>query len=83
MPPQFVLSITAGLPSGCAKPDAYDVRRVGTTVHVQVTNKVLTGDIACTMIYGMYELSIQLGSDFDQGVEYTVIVNDKTLKLSW
>ena len=35
--------------------------------------------MACTAIYGMYELNINLGSDYTPGQTYTVRVNDKTV----
>ena len=35
------------------------------------------GQSACTLIYGSYELSINLGSDFRPGTTYQVTVNDK------
>jgi hypothetical protein len=40
-----------------------------------------TGPVACTMIYGTYELNVPLGSDFQSGREYTIEVNDKRLTL--
>ena len=76
-PPQYALKISAGLPSGCAKPYSYDIARSGTTITVKVTNPMAIAD-ACTLIYGMYDLNIGLGSDFQSGVTYTVIVNNVT-----
>lgn len=37
-----------------------------------------TGNPVCTMIYGTYELNIDLGRDVRPGVTYTVRVNDQT-----
>jgi hypothetical protein len=37
-----------------------------------------TGNPICTMIYGTYELTIDLGSSFTAGTTYTVRVNDTT-----
>ena len=42
-----------------------------------VLNWMPMGDSICTMIYGSYELSLNLGSDFRRGTTYTVSVNDK------
>jgi hypothetical protein len=45
-------------------------------------NSMPTGQVACTLIYGMYELNISLGTvgvDFVSGGEYTVRVNDRTV----
>ena len=75
---QATLHVKAGLPSGCAKRDTYKVERAGDTLTVSVTNTIPTGQVACTMIYGNYDLSIDLGSSFAAGRSYTVRVNDKT-----
>ncbi len=77
-PPQVILNITAGLPSGCAQRDSYTVTRTDNTFTVSVLNSMPTGNAACTMIYGTYELNIDLGRDVRPGVTYTVRVNDKT-----
>lgn len=76
-PPRYVVQVRAGLPSGCAKQDSYSVSRVGDTITVTVLNSMPTGDPPCTMIYGSYELDIDLGTDFRSGSTYTVRVNDK------
>lgn len=78
MPPQVSLRITAGLPSGCAQQHSHRVTRAGNTFTVTVLNSMPTGNPVCTMIYGMYDLTIDLGSDFAPGTTYTVQVNDKT-----
>lgn len=77
-PPQVTLNVKAGLPSGCAQRDSHRLDRVGDTITVSVLNSMPTGDPICTMIYGTYELSIDLGSDFRPGATYTVRVNDRT-----
>ena len=76
-PPQYMLNVRAGLPSGCAKQDSHAVSRVGGTITVAVLNSMPAGDPPCTMIYGSYELNINLGTDFLPGSTYTVRVNDK------
>lgn len=75
-PPEYVVKVVAGLPSGCAKPDDYTVTRDGNEIRIDVTNTLPAGDPVCTMIYGTYELSINLGSDFTDGETYRVNVND-------
>lgn len=77
-PPQVILNIRAGLPSGCAQRETHSISRNGDTFTVRVLNSMPTGDVACTMIYGTYELSLDLGRDFRAGGTYTVNVNDKT-----
>jgi hypothetical protein len=76
-PPQYMLNIRAGLPSGCAKQGSHALSRVGDTITVTVLNSMPNGDPPCTMIYGSYELNINLGTDFVSGSTYTVRVNDK------
>jgi hypothetical protein len=78
-PPQYRLHVQAGLPSGCAQQAGYEVNRSGRTIRVQVFNSMPQGAVACTMIYGMYEISMPLGSDFDPGATYTVEVNGERL----
>ena len=77
-PPQVTLSVKAGLPSGCAQRESHSVSRAGDTFTVRVLNSMPTGNVACTMIYGTYELNLDLGRDFRAGGTYTVNVNDKT-----
>lgn len=77
-PPQVTLSIQAGLPSGCAQRDSYSVSRTGDTFTVSVLNSMPTGNPICTMIYGSYQLNIDLGRDLRARATYTVHVNDKT-----
>ncbi|HLF71440.1 MAG TPA: hypothetical protein VI759_04745 [Dehalococcoidia bacterium] len=78
-PAQYVLHVLAGLPNGCAKPAGYEVAQDGKTVHVKVFNSMPDGNPVCTAIYGTYELSIGIGSNFTSGTKYTVDVNGKTL----
>ncbi len=77
-PPQYLLNVQAGLPSGCAQQYKHEAEREGNVITVTVLNSLPTAtDMACTAIYGMYELNINLGSDFEPGETYTVLVNDK------
>jgi len=77
-PPQYVLVVRAGLPSGCAEKNRSEWSRSAELITVTVLNWMPTGTPICTMIYGSYELSINLGSDFRSGTTYKVSVNDKT-----
>jgi hypothetical protein len=81
-PPQYMLHVQAGLPSGCAKPAGYEMSRSGDTIRFSVYNSMPTGNPICTQIYGMYELNVSLGSDFESGKTYTVQVNDRRLTIT-
>jgi hypothetical protein len=76
-PPQYVLSVQAGLPSGCAEKNRHQAERAAEAITVTVLNWMPTGSTPCTMIYGSYELNINVGSDFRSGTTYSVSVNDK------
>lgn len=80
LPAQYSLKVLAGLPGGCALPAGYELRRSGSSIEVVVMNSLPSGPVACTMIYGMYELNIDLGR-LQSGTAYTIKVNDKTLRL--
>lgn len=77
-PPQVSLKVTAGLPGGCAQAHSHQLTRSGNAFSVTVLNSMPTGNVACTMIYGSYVVTIDLGSDFAPGQTYTVQVNDKS-----
>ncbi len=77
-PPQVTVQVRAGLPGGCAQRESHSVLRSGDTFTVRVLNSMPSGDAVCTMIYGTYELSIDLGGPFTSGATYTVHVNDRT-----
>ena len=76
-PPQYMLSVRAGLPSGCAEKNRYETKREADAITVTVLNWMPAGSPPCTMIYGSYELNINLGGDFRPGTTYSVSVNDK------
>ena len=76
-PPQVSVRIAAGLPSGCAKQDSHSVSRAGDTITISVLNSMPNTNLVCTAVYGTYELTIELGSNFAIGATYTVRVNDK------
>lgn len=78
-PPRYVAGILAGLPSGCAQRGTHTLSRAGETITITVLNSLPTGNAVCTMIYGTYQLSVDLGSDFTRGVTYTVIANDRRM----
>jgi hypothetical protein len=76
-PPQYMLNVRAGLPGGCAQKNRHEMQRAAEAITVNVLNWMPTGNPPCTMIYGSYEVNINLGSDFQRGTTYSVSVNDK------
>ncbi|HEU0074479.1 MAG TPA: hypothetical protein VFS30_10745 [Dehalococcoidia bacterium] len=79
-PPQYMLHVQAGLPSGCAEQYGSEVERVGDVITITVLNTIPADEnVACTAIYGMYEFNMGLGSDFESGETYTVRVNDQEI----
>lgn len=83
-PPTYAVAITSGLPSGCARFEAAEVvARSDAEITIRVTNRVPDSDeVACTMIYGMHESVVELGSDFVSGREYTVVVNGERVSFT-
>jgi len=77
-PPQVTLKVRAGLPSGCAQQHSHSLSRAGDTFTVTVLNSMPDGNPICDLRYGIYELDIDLGSEFRPSATYTVHVNDKT-----
>lgn len=79
-PPQYALTIQSGLPSGCASYDRTEVTREGDVITVEVWNQVVNDPaVSCTMIYGIHQQVVELGTDFTSGVTYTVRVNGEEL----
>ncbi|MEX0761122.1 MAG: hypothetical protein WD208_10855 [Dehalococcoidia bacterium] len=77
-PPQYVVLVRSGLPSGCARFERIAHERDGDVIKITVTNLMPDDtEIACTAIYGIAQNGVDLGSDFEEGKKYTVIVNDE------
>jgi hypothetical protein len=83
-PPSYAVRIVSGLPSGCAKFEAWEITgRSGTEITIRVTNRMPdSDDVACTMIYGTHESVVDLGSDFVSGTTYTVVVNGEPVSFT-
>ncbi len=77
-PPQYFVLVESGLRNGCVEFDRYEVARDGDTIHVAIINLEPAGSVPCTEEYGTVEHNIPLGSDFEPGTTYTVLVNDVT-----
>ena len=79
-PPQYSLEIISRLPRGssCSQHYGYDVtRRLSNSIEVTVTNLEVTADnVPCTLDLPLVRTTIPLGSDFQSGETYTVIVNN-------
>jgi hypothetical protein len=76
-PPGYTVNIQAGLPSGCAQKAGFDHWIDGDTVHIRVWNSMPSGAVACTQIYGMYEVNVDIGTAFQSGRQYRVEVNEQ------
>jgi len=74
-PPQYAVTVTSGLPGGCAAFASIAAARNGTRIEVTVQNTMPTVAIPCTAIYGTKTSTVNLGSDFVGGTTYTVVVN--------
>ncbi|MDA0271480.1 MAG: hypothetical protein O2798_11030 [Chloroflexi bacterium] len=77
-PPQYMAAVQYGLPSGCAQYAGTEVQRNGDVITITVWNTQPSDEnVACTMIYGMGEENVNLGSDFQSGTTYTVKAGDR------
>ncbi len=74
----YHLLVEAGLPGGCAQPDSYTVDKEAQLISVKVYNNEPTDNRPCTLIYGSYDLTINLG-DLVEGEKYYILVNDEII----
>ena len=79
LPPQYILSIVSAQSDGCHQDAGYEVTVIGDEVIIDVYNTVPANlaVVSCIALYSETEHNINLGSDFEAGVEYTIIVNGK------
>ena len=81
-PAGYELRAVSALPTGgsCSQFNGYEVRRDrSNTIEVVITHhEVADPGVPCTADYPIVETTIPLGSDFEPGVEYTVVVNGET-----
>ena len=73
----YILKITSGLPSGCARFSYYYLSQRGNDYSVEVMNRMPADEtIACTAIYGYHDGQLTLGdSALNPGETYTVSIN--------
>ena len=81
-PANYELRVVSGLPAGgsCSQFNGYEVRRdLSNTIEVVITHhEPADPDAVCTADYPIVETTVPLGSDFEPGIEYTVVVNGET-----
>ena len=76
-PPQVLVYIKGGLADSCTTFHKLTTEREGKNVTITVTTK-RPKDAICAEVYGFFEKTVNLGSDFTSGETYTLRVNDKT-----
>ena len=83
-PIQYHARVVSGMPkgSGCSQFNGYEIRRSEpNTIDVAVTHhEVADLFVVCIADFPIVETVIPLGSDFEPGVKYTVIVNSDTTR---
>ncbi|MSQ42246.1 MAG: hypothetical protein EXR65_04335 [Dehalococcoidia bacterium] len=76
LPARYGLRVVSALPDGCHAYHDAAIARHDAVVDVTVRNAIpARDDLACTMVYGTVEHTIDLGAHFTPGVAYTVRVN--------
>jgi len=81
-PPQYAVRVVVGIVDGCHEFEAVEAVRSGTTIEIKATATTIDDPNAvCTQIYGTHEEIVELGSDFDKDVTYTVIAGDFTFEI--
>ena len=80
-PPQYQLRVLSGMPkgSGCSQFNGYEVRRTeAKRIEVLITqHEISDQDVVCIADFPITETIVPLGSDFEPGEEYSVIVNSE------
>ena len=75
IPAQHMIGVTIALGGSCEKFKAIDWSVEGREVHIEVTTQVPMAPVPCTLAIIYEDQSINIGSDFEVGIEYDVIVN--------
>ena len=77
-PTEYQLRVISGMPSGsCSHFNGYEIRRDNAnSIDVRITHHYVVAEgIACTTDFPIIETVVPLGSDYEEGAEYTVSVN--------
>ncbi len=77
-PTEYQLRVVSGMPSGsCSHFNGFEIWRDNSNaIDVRITHHyVVEEEVVCTMDYPIVETIVPLGSEFEQGVEYTLTVN--------
>ena len=78
-PVQYSVLAVSGLPNSCATFGGYRIERDGDMISIEIINwEPADPRVACAEVYRVVETTIPLGSDFQSGSTYTVLVNDVT-----
>ena len=75
-PPQYAVRVVSGLPNGCVEVGLVEWERDADTIQVYIINFEPAETVPCTDDYRTVENNLNLGSDFQTGRTYTVVVND-------
>ena len=79
-PGRYRAIVVSGRPSGsCTRVNGYEViRREPTVVEVKITHHAVSDPtVVCTKDFPIAETVVPLGSDFESGTVYTVVVNEQ------
>ena len=81
-PVQYQVIVVSGLPNACYSFAGYRLERSGDTIHIVAINwKPADPSMACAEVYGTVDTTIHLGSDFESGKTYTIVVNEVIVTL--
>ena len=75
IPAQFLVGVTIALSGSCETFKAIDWSVEGREVYIEVTTQVPTAPVPCTLAIIYEDQSVNIGSEYETGVEYDVIVN--------
>lgn len=78
-PVQYRVLVVSGLPNACYSFAGYWLDLSGDTIRIEIINwKPADSGVACAAVYRAVETTIHLGSDFESGKTYTIVVNETT-----